>query len=79
MNLKDPNIPEEMYKFTLLLISSFKGIDKNRDNGSVLIFLPGIFEIGRLRSHLAEHRDAWVFPYYFNYAQQICSIFYFNL
>lgn len=60
MNLKEPNIPEEMYRFTLLLISTFKEIDrKNHDiDGSVLIFLPGIFEIGRLRSHLVEHPEA---------------------
>lgn len=53
VNLKEPNIPEEMYKFTLMLISTFKN-----DKGSILVFLPGIFEIGRLRSHLVEHADA---------------------
>lgn len=59
MNPRQPGITDEMYRFTLLLISGLEQVDKkNADKGSILVFLPGIYEIGRLRTFLMDHREA---------------------
>lgn len=57
INWKQPGISDEMFKLALLLITNIKGIDRDCDIGlsSILIFLPGIYEIGRLRTILMEY------------------------
>lgn len=55
---RNPGISDEMYKLAVMLVAHMKDVDKKDENGSVLIFLPGIFEIGRLRTLLMEHQDA---------------------
>lgn len=57
-DLHRPGISDEMYKLAVMLISNMKTIDKNNENGSILVFLPGIYEIGILRTLLMEHREA---------------------
>lgn len=57
INWQQPNISEEMYKVALYLISKMKTICPEPDDNlsSILVFLPGIFEIGRLRNILVDH------------------------
>ncbi|XP_055302653.1 probable ATP-dependent RNA helicase spindle-E [Sitodiplosis mosellana] len=57
---KQPGITDEMYKLALLLITNIKGIDRETDTGlsSILIFLPGIYEIGRFRTKLMEYAQS---------------------
>lgn len=51
-----PSIPEILYTLTPKLITSFKNIDDDPHVlSSVLIFLPGIFEITCLHSALKDY------------------------
>lgn len=51
-----PGIPEILYRLTAKLITSFKNIDDEPHVlSSVLIFLPGIFEINCLHSALKDY------------------------
>lgn len=51
-----------MYKLAFYLITSIKGIDRESDIGlpSILVFLPGIYEIGRFRTILMAHAESYV-------------------
>lgn len=53
-------ISDEMYQLALKLIRNLKGICPEQDNklSSILVFLPGIYEIGRLRNILVEYIES---------------------
>lgn len=59
-----PGISEDMYRLAVSLIQNMKAIssdpnayepDESSKLSSVLIFLPGIYEIGQMRNYLIEH------------------------
>lgn len=52
-----PGISDEMYKVAFNLIRNMRTICPEPDENlsSILVFLPGIYEIGRLRNILHEH------------------------
>ncbi|KAM8915292.1 ATP-dependent RNA helicase TDRD9 [Spinachia spinachia] len=74
LNPEDPKISVEMYKLTVSLIQSFdemEGSDSNKgkeqtspEQGSVLVFLPGIQEISYMQEALAQlfHKRLQVYP-----------------
>lgn len=55
MSYEHPGISEEMYKIALTLI---RNIEKESDkSASILMFLPGIFEIGRMHTVLTDYAE----------------------
>lgn len=55
MSYDHPGISDDMYRLTLRVI---KNLDKGADkSASILIFLPGIYEIGRLHTILSEYLE----------------------
>lgn len=62
INWQQPNISDEMYKVALYLISKMKTICPETDENlsSILVFLPGIYEIGRLRNILTDYINKYV-------------------
>ncbi|XP_055295310.1 probable ATP-dependent RNA helicase spindle-E [Sitodiplosis mosellana] len=55
-----PGISDEMYKVAFYLIKRMKTICKETDDNlsSILVFLPGIYEIGRMRNILYEYTQS---------------------
>lgn len=66
-----PGISDDMYKLALALMRSAKGIDKTPDAeaGSILVFLPGIYEIGRMRTVITDYLEG-----YYKYRIAIISL-----
>lgn len=57
-----PGISDDMYKLALTLIKNAKTMDTstNAEAGlpSILVFLPGIYEIGRMRTYLTDYAES---------------------
>ncbi|XP_031619138.1 probable ATP-dependent RNA helicase spindle-E [Contarinia nasturtii] len=60
LNFKQPGISDGMYKIAQMLVRNLKNIDKDPEIhlSAVLIFLPGIYEIGRFRTLLMDCPEA---------------------
>lgn len=60
INWKQPGISDEMFKVALLIIQKMKHFDNECEinSSSILVFLPGIYEIGRFRNILMEYAES---------------------
>lgn len=56
LNWDTPGISEHLYRSTLKIIRSFEDMDREEQIlPSILIFLPGIYEIGCMHTALKEY------------------------
>lgn len=59
--MKKPGISDDMFKYAVKLITRIGHLDDADENddgppGTILVFLPGIHEIGQLSNLLTEHK-----------------------